>query len=108
MQDDILYHKIVKRITKLNVKYLKIYNTMIFNICDNNLDTSRLDDSLKNLNYKLDYNKMILAKISKDYLIQKSSIDNIKYNLLYCVNNSQASKENKASTRKLLNYLFRK
>ena len=108
MQDDILYHKIVKRITKLNAKYLKTYNTMIFNICDNNLDTSRLDDNLKNLTYKLDYNKMLLSKIAREYLIQKSDIFNIKQRLLYCVNNSQASKENKASTRKLLNYLFRK
>ena len=108
MQDDILYHKIVKRITKLNIKYLKDYNTMMFNICDNNLDVSRLDDNLKKLNYKLDYNKMLLAKITKEYINQKSSISEIKQILLYYVTNSQATKENKAYTRKMLKYIFRK
>lgn len=108
MQDDILYHKIVKRITKLNAKYLKVYNTMIFNICDNNLDISRLDNNLKNLIYRLDYNKMLLSKITREYINQKSDMFNIKQRLLYYVNNSQATKENKAYTRKMLNYLFRK
>ena len=108
MQDDILYHKIIKRITKLNTKYLKVYNTMMFNICDNNLDASRLDDNLKKLNYKLDYNKMLLAKISREYINQKSSISEIKQRLLYYVTNSQATKENKAYTRKMLKYIFRK
>lgn len=76
---------------------------MIFNICDNNLDTSKLDDNLKKLNYKLDYNRMLLAKISKEY--KRLSIDEIKLNLLYFVNNSQATK---AYNKKFLNYLFRK
>jgi hypothetical protein len=106
MQDDVRFSKIVKRITKLNIKYFKAYNTMIFNICDNNLDTSKLDDNLKKLNYKLDYNCMLLAKISKEY--KRLSIDEIKLNLLYFVNNSQATKETKAYNKKFLNYLFRK
>ena len=108
MQDDILYHKIVKRITKLNVKYVKVYNTMIFNICDNNLEVSRLDNNLKNLTYKLDYNKMLLSKITREYINQKSSISEIKQRLLYYVTNSQVTKENKAYTRKMLKYIFRK
>ena len=108
MLDDILYHKIVKRITKLNAKYLKVYNTMIFNICDNNLDVSKLDDNLKKLNYKLDYNRMLLANIMQEYINQKSNISEIKQRLLYYVTNNQATKENKAYTRKMLKYIFRK
>ena len=49
---------------------------------------------------------MLLAKISKEY--KRLSIDEIKLNLLYFVNNSQATKETKAYNKKFLNYLFRK
>ena len=112
MQDDVRFSKIVKRITKLNVKYLKVYNTMIFNICDNNLEVARLDNNLQNLKSKLDFNKMLLSRIMREYFNQKSSIDEIKTQLLYYVNNiviiDKQDKENQAYTRKLLNYLFRK
>lgn len=41
MQDDILYHKIVKRITKLNVKYVKEYNEKIFNISKDSVSNAK-------------------------------------------------------------------
>lgn len=105
-QDDERYYKIVKRITKLNMKYLKEYNANILSIYKNSfifVETSKLDNNLKNLTYKLDFIKMLLSKVMNEYLIQESSIDEIKSQLLYYVNNSK-NKE----AKELINYIFRK
>ena len=109
-QDDNRYYKIVKRIQKLNTKYLKEYNEKIFDIYKNSfifVETSKLDSNLKNLTYKLDFIKMLLSKVINEYIIQESSIDEIKSQLLYYVNNSKNEKA-KEYNRKILNYIFRK
>lgn len=112
MQDDILYHKIVKRITKLNIKYLKEYNEKIFNISKDSVSNAKLENCLRHLVLKLDFNKTVLNKIMNMYLIQKSDMFNIKQQLFYYVNNAKVvtsdDKENQEATRKILNYLFRK
>ena len=111
MQDDILYHKIVKRITKLNVKYVKEYNEKIFNISKDSVRNAKLENCLRHLVLKLDFNKTVLNKIMNMYLIQKSDMFNIKQQLLYYVNAKVVTsddKENQVATRKILNYLFRK
>jgi len=112
MQDEILYNKIVKRITKLNVKYVKEYNEKIFNISKNSVSNTKLENCLRHLVLKLDFNKTLLNKIMNMYLIQKSDMFNIKQQLFYYVNNAKIvtsdDKENQVATRKILNYLFRK
>lgn len=112
MQDDVKYQKIVKRITKLNTKYLKEYNEKIFNISKDNVSNAKLENCLRHLILKLDFNKALLNKIMNMYLLQKSSIDNIKYQLLNYVDNAKVvtsdDKENQKYTIKLLNYIFRK
>ena len=112
MQDDILYHKIVKRITKLNVKYVKEYNEKIFNISKDSVSNAKLENCLRHLVLKLDFNKALLNKIMNMYLIQKLDMFNIKQQLFYYVNNAKVvtsdDKENQEATRKILNYLFRK
>lgn len=108
--DDDRYYKIVKRIQKLNIKYLKEYNEKIFNIYENSfifVETSKLDSNLKNLTYKLDCIKMLLSKVMNEYLMQELSIDEIKAQLLNYVNNSKNEKA-KEYNRKILNYIFRK
>lgn len=108
--DDERYYKIVKRIQKLNRKYLKEYNEKIFNIYENSfifVETSKLDDNLKNLTYKLDFIKMLLSKIMNEYLIQELSINEILSQLLNYVNNNKNEKA-KEYNRKLLHYIFRK
>lgn len=108
--DDERYYKIVKRLQKLNMKYLKEYNEKISDIYKNSfifVETSKLDSNLKNLTYKLDFIKMLLSKVMNEYLIQELSIDEIKYQLLNYVNNSKNEKA-KEYNRKLLNYIFRK
>ena len=108
--DDERYYKIVKRIQKLNIKYLKEYNEKIFNIYENSfifVETSKLDSNLKNLTYKLDFLRMLLNNVMNEYLIQELSINEIKYQLLNYVNNSKNEKA-KEYNRKLLNYIFRK
>ena len=112
MQDEILYNKIVKRITKLNVKYVKEYNEKIFNISKDSVSNAKLENCLRHLVLKLDFNKALLNKITNMYLIQKSDMFNIKQQLFYYVNNAKIvtsdDKENQVATRKILNYLFRK
>ena len=112
MQDDILYHKIVKRITKLNSKYLKEYNEKIFTISKDSVSNAKLENCLRHLVLKLDFNKTLLNKIMNMYLLQKSDMFNIKQQLFYYVNNAKVvtsdDKENQVATRKILNYLFRK
>ena len=112
MQDDILYQTIVKRITKLNSKYLKEYNEKIFNISKDSVSNAKLENCLRHLVLKLDFNKTLLNKIMNMYLIQKSDMFNIKQQLFYYVNNAKVvtsdDKENQVATRKILNYLFRK
>ena len=111
MQDDILYHKIVKRITKLNVKYVKEYNEKIFNISKDSVNNAKLENCLRHLVLKLDFNKTLLNKIMNMYLLQKSNMFNIKQQLFYYVNAkivTSDDKENQVATRKILNYLFRK
>lgn len=107
--DDERYYKIVKRIQKLNIKYLKAYNEKIFNIYENSfifVETSKLDSNLKNLTYKLDFLIITFSKVMNEYLIQELSINEIKSQLLNYVN----SKNEKAKeyNRKILNYIFRK
>ena len=110
MQDDILYHKIVKRITKLNVKYVKEYNEKMFNISKDSVSNAKLENCLRHLVLKLDFNKALLNKIMNMYLIQKSDMFNIKQQLFYYVNNAKVvtsdDKENQVATRKILNYLL--
>lgn len=110
-QDDERYYKIVKRIQKLNMKYLKEYNEKIFNIYENSfifVETSKLDSNFKNLTYKLDFLRMLLNKLMNEYLIQELSIDEIRQQLLYYVNNANSKdKEDRKYTRKLINYIFR-
>lgn len=109
-QDDERYYKIVKRIQKLNMKYLKEYNEKISDIYKNSfifVETSKLDSNLKNLTYKLDFLRMLLNNVMNEYLIQELSINEIKYQLLNYVNNSKNEKA-KEYNRKLLNYIFRK
>ena len=112
MQDDILYQTIVKRITKLNSKYLKEYNEKIITISKDRVSNAKLENCLRHLVLKLDFNKTLLNKIMNMYLIQKSDMFNIKQQLLYYVNNAKIAnsddKENQEATRKILNYLFRK
>ena len=112
MQDDILYHKIVQRLTKLNIKYVKEYNEKMFNISKDSVSNAKLENSLRHLVLKLEFNKTLLNKIMNMYLIHKLRIDDIKAQLLYYVNNAKIAnsddKENQAYTRKILNYLFRK
>ena len=112
MQDEILYNKIVKRITKLNVKYVKEYNEKIFNISKDSVSNAKLENCLRHLVLKLDFNKALLNKIMNMYLIQKLDMFNIKQQLFYYVNNAKIvtsdDKENQVATRKILNYLFRK
>ena len=112
MQDEILYNKIVKRITKLNVKYVKEYNEKIFNISKDSVSNVKLENCLRHLILKLDFNKALLNKIMNMYLLQKSDMFNIKQQLFYYVNNAKVvtsdDKENQVATRKILNYLFRK
>ena len=110
MQDEILYNKIVKRITKLNVKYVKEYNEKIFNISKDSVSNAKLENCLRHLILKLDFNKALLNKIMNMYLIQKSDMFNIKQQLFYYVNNAKIvtsdDKENQVATRKILNYLL--
>ena len=110
MQDEILYNKIVKRITKLNVKYVKEYNEKIFNISKDSVSNAKLENCLRHLVLKLDFNKVLLNKIMNMYLLQKSDMFNIKQQLFYYVNNAKVvtsdDKENQATTRKILNYLL--
>jgi len=112
MQDDILYHKVVKRITKLNSKYLKEYNEKIFTISKDSVSNAKLENCLRHLILKLDFNKTLLNKIMNMYLLQKSSIDSIKQQLLNYAKNAKVvnndDKENQKYTIKLLNYIFRK
>ena len=112
MQDEILYNKIVKRITKLNVKYVKEYNEKIFNISKDSVSSAKLENCLRHLVLKLDFNKTVLNKIMNMYLLQKADMFNIKQQLFYHVNNAKVvtsdDKENQVATRKILNYLFRK
>ena len=112
MQDDILYQTIVKRITKLNSKYLKEYNEKIITISKDSVSNAKLENCLRHLVLKLDFNKTLLNKIMNMYLIQKSDMFNIKQQLFYYVNNAKVvtsdDKENQEATRKILNYLFRK
>ena len=112
MQDDVRFSKIVKRITKLNVKYVKEYNEKIFNISKDSVSNAKLENCLRHLILKLDFNKALLNKIMNMYLIQKSDMYNIKQQLFYYVNNAKVAtsddKENQEATRKILNYLFRK
>ena len=112
MQNEILYNKIVKRITKLNVKYVKEYNEKIFNISEDGVSNAKLENCLRHLVLKLDFNKVVLNKIMNMYLIQKSNMFKIKQQLFYYVNNAKVvtsdDKENQVATRKILNYLFRK
>ena len=112
MQDDVRFSKIVKRITKLNVKYVKEYNEKIFNISKDSVSNAKLENCLRHLVLKLDFNKVLLNKIMNMYLIQKSNMFNIKQQLFYYVNNAKIvtsdDKENQVATRKILNYLFRK
>ena len=76
------------------------------------VEYSKLDNNLKNLTYKLDFNKMILDKVMREYLIQELSIDEIKYQLLNYAKNAKVTnsrdKENRKYTIKILNYIFRK
>ena len=112
MQDEILYNKIVKRITKLNVKYVKEYNEKIFNISKDSVSNAKLENCLRHLVLKLDFNKALLNKVMNMYLIKQSDMFNIKQQLFYYVNNAKVvtsdDKENQVTTRKILNYLFRK
>ena len=50
---------------------------------------------------------MLLSKVMNEYLIQELSIDEIKSQLLYYVNNNKNEKA-KEYNRKILNYIFRK